>query len=310
MATTNFTTSFVVDQTPEQVFNAVTNVRGWWSEEIEGGTAKLNDEFDYHYKDVHKSKMKLVEVVPNKKVVWLVKDNFFKFTRDKNEWTGNKIVFDISEKDHQTQLRFTQLGLVPEYECFNICSDAWSNYIKNSLHSLVTTGKGRPNAKESEFNDQLLQQHNKEDMERRDYHISITVDITAQEAFKNINEVTKWWTQNLEGRSHNLNDEFTVRFGDVHMSNQKLIEVIPGKKVVWLVTDSKLNFIKNQQEWTGTKISFEISEINGKTQIEFTHIGLAPEVECYEACSNAWGQYIKGSLFKLLTDGKGAPEVK
>ena len=93
MATTNFTTSFVVDQTPEQVFNAVTNVRGWWSEEIEGGTAKLNDEFDYHYKDVHKSKMKLIEVVPNKKVVWLVLDNYFKFTKDKTEWKNNKIVF-------------------------------------------------------------------------------------------------------------------------------------------------------------------------------------------------------------------------
>ena len=133
MATTNFTTSFVVDQTPEQVFNAVTNVRGWWSEEIEGGTAKLNDEFDYHYKDVHKSKMKLIEVVPNKKVVWLVLDNYFKFTKDKTEWKNNKIVFDITEKDNQTQLQFTQVGLVPEYECFKICGDAWSNYIKKQL---------------------------------------------------------------------------------------------------------------------------------------------------------------------------------
>ena len=161
MSTTNFTTSFVVDQTPEQVFNAVTNVRGWWSEDIEGGTAKLNDEFNYHYKDVHKAKMKLVEVVPNQKVVWLVLDNYFKFTKDKNEWKDNKIVFDITQKGNKTQLQFTQLGLVPEYECFNVCSDAWSNYINNSLRNLVTTGKGQPNAKESEFNDQLLQQHNK-----------------------------------------------------------------------------------------------------------------------------------------------------
>lgn len=159
MATKDFTTSFVVDETPQQVFNAVINVRGWWSEEIEGGTAKLNDEFDYHYKDVHKCKMRLIEVIPNKKIVWLVLDNYFKFTEDKHEWKGNKIVFDITEKDNKTQLLFTQLGLVPEYECFNICSDAWSNYIKNSLRSLITTGKGQPNAKESEFNDQLLEKH-------------------------------------------------------------------------------------------------------------------------------------------------------
>ena len=42
-----------VDQTPEEVFNAINNPRGWWSEEIEGSTDKLNDEFNYHYKDVH-----------------------------------------------------------------------------------------------------------------------------------------------------------------------------------------------------------------------------------------------------------------
>ena len=161
MATTNFTTAFVVDQTPKQVFNAVTNVRGWWSEEIEGSTEKLIDEFTYHYGDVHISKMKLIEVIPNKKVVWLVLDNYFKFTNDKNEWKDNKIIFEISEQGDKTQLQFTQLGLVPEYECYDVCRDAWTNYINNSLRSLVTTGKGQPNAKESDFNEQLLQQHQK-----------------------------------------------------------------------------------------------------------------------------------------------------
>ncbi len=147
-------------------------------------------------------------------------------------------------------------------------------------------------------------------MKKQDYNISITVNATAQEAFKSINSVSKWWTEDLEGSSQKLNDEFTVRFGDIHVSKQKLVEVIPDKKVVWLVTDSKLNFIKDKHEWTSTKISFEISEKDGKTQINFTHIGLVPEVECYKDCTNAWNQYIKGSLFKLLTEGKGTPELK
>ena len=154
----NFTTTVVVDQTPKEVFNAVINVRGWWSEEIEGNTSKLNDEFLYHYKDVHVSKMKLIEVIPNKKVVWLVMDNHFNFTKDKSEWTGNKIIFEITEKDNKTQLKFTQVGLVPEYECYDICSNGWSNYINNSLRSLITTGKGQPNPKEGGFNEKLLQQ--------------------------------------------------------------------------------------------------------------------------------------------------------
>jgi hypothetical protein len=157
----NFTTTIVVDERPEQVFNAINNVRGWWSEEIEGGTENLNDEFVYHYKDVHRSKMKLIEVIPNKKVVWLVMDNYFKFTKDKSEWNGNKIVFEISRKEDKTRLQFTQLGLVPEYECYDICRDAWTNYITNSLRSLITTGQGQPNSKESEFDEQLLEQHGK-----------------------------------------------------------------------------------------------------------------------------------------------------
>lgn len=147
-------------------------------------------------------------------------------------------------------------------------------------------------------------------MKAKDYHTSITVDATPAEAFMRINSVTKWWTENLEGSSQKLNDEFTVRFGDVHYSKQKLIEFIPNKKVVWLVTDSKLNFIKDKQEWTNTKISFELSARDNKTEIHFTHFGLLPEVECYDACSNAWSQYIRGSLLHLITTGKGEPDLR
>ena len=147
MTTPDFTATLLVDQTPKQVFDAINNVRGWWSEEIEGGTNKLNDEFKYHYEDVHRCKMKTIELVPNEKVVWHVLDNYFKFTKDKNEWKDTKIIFEISQQDNKTQLRFTHLGLVPQYECYEICSDAWTNYIQNSLRNLITTGKGQPNGK-------------------------------------------------------------------------------------------------------------------------------------------------------------------
>ena len=147
-------------------------------------------------------------------------------------------------------------------------------------------------------------------MEKQDYNASITVDATAQEAFKCINNVTKWWTENLEGRSQELNDEFTVRFGDVHYSRQKLVVVIPDEKVVWLVTDSNLNWIKDKHEWTNTKISFEIAEKDDKIQVHFTHTGLVPEVECFDACSDAWSQYIQQSLLSLITTGKGQPSLK
>lgn len=156
MKTEDFTVTILVDQTAEEVFHAVNNVRGWWSEEIEGGTGKLNDEFLYHFKDVHIAKMRLIEVVPYEKVVWLVLDNHFNFIDDKTEWVGTQIIFDITPKDGKTELRFTHQGLVPAYECYKICYDAWTNYITRSLYNLITTGKGQPNPKEGGFNSELL----------------------------------------------------------------------------------------------------------------------------------------------------------
>jgi hypothetical protein len=147
-------------------------------------------------------------------------------------------------------------------------------------------------------------------MKTQDYHTSIQVNANAAEAFKAINSVTKWWTENLEGSSQKLNDEFTVRFGDVHMSKQKVIELVPDKKVVWLVKESQLNFIKDTDEWTNTQIVFEITSRNNQTQVDFTHTGLVPEGECYDSCSNAWTGYIQGSLKDLINTGKGHPSPK
>ncbi len=144
-------------------------------------------------------------------------------------------------------------------------------------------------------------------MKKQDYTAIITVDNSIQDTFKAINNVSKWWTDDLTGRSQKLNDEFTVQFGDIHKTGQKIIEFIPDKKVVWLVTECRLNFVKDEQEWKNTKIGFELSRESDKTQIHFTHFGLVPEVECFKSCSKGWDYYIKGSLFKLLTEGKGTP---
>ncbi|MFT3912070.1 MAG: SRPBCC domain-containing protein [Ferruginibacter sp.] len=151
MENKSFSTTISVDQSPEAVFNAVTNVRGWWSEEVTGNTAKLNDEFNYHYQDVHRCKMRLIEVIPGKKVVWLVLDNYFSFTKDQTEWTGDKIIFEITQQDTKTQLRFTHEGLVPEYECYSACYNGWTQYIEHSLFDLITTGKGKPNASDKAY---------------------------------------------------------------------------------------------------------------------------------------------------------------
>src|SRR5687767_14296154 len=107
MENQSFTTTILVNQTPNEVFNAVNNVRGWWSEEVEGNTNQLNDEFKYHYEDIHLAKLKVIEMVPNQKVVWHVVENYFNFTKDKKEWTDTKIIFEISRQGKKTKLQFT-----------------------------------------------------------------------------------------------------------------------------------------------------------------------------------------------------------
>ena len=140
-------------------------------------------------------------------------------------------------------------------------------------------------------------------MDQQDYHTSITVDATPHEAFNSINNVSKWWTKDFEGSSQKAGDDFTVRFGEVYIT-MKVVELITDQKIVWLVTDCNKPWLRNKKEWNNTSISFEIAAQDNKTQISFTHMGLVPEIECYGACSNAWSQYINGSLFKLLMEEK------
>lgn len=142
----NFTTAFTADCTPEEAYAAINNVRGWWSGDIKGGTEKAGDIFNYRYRDMHRCTIKIKTSVPGKKVVWHVLNNHFSFTADKTEWKGTDIVFDISRKGGKTEVRFTHVGLVPEYECYEICSDGWTDCINGSLQALINTGKGEPNA--------------------------------------------------------------------------------------------------------------------------------------------------------------------
>jgi len=147
-------------------------------------------------------------------------------------------------------------------------------------------------------------------MSNKDFTTTILVDQTAKEAFNAINSVSGWWTENVEGGANKLNGVFTTHFGETFIT-MKVVELVPGKKVVWLVTDCYKHWLKgNKTEWTGTKISFEISPKGKKTEVRFTHHGLIPKLECFDGCSNAWGEYIQQSLLSLITTGKGNADAK
>lgn len=128
-----------------------------------------------------------------------------------------------------------------------------------------------------------------------------------EEVFAAINDVPAWWG-NIEGASQQVGDEFIYRHGDMHTSKQRITESIPGKKVVWAILDSQLNFVADQTEWNGHTITFDIEAQDGQTKLTFKQQGLIPQLECYDACSGAWTFYVKDSLYKLITTGKGEPD--
>lgn len=151
------TATMTVDQSPEAVFEAIANVRGWWSGNLIGDTAALHDEFvftdDCEYagetvqakKGIRFARFQLTEVVPGQRVVWHVVDSDLTFIYDRDEWTDTNVIFDITTDAQGTTLHFTHEGLTAaESACFEACSRGWTFYITQSLPQLITTGAGQP----------------------------------------------------------------------------------------------------------------------------------------------------------------------
>ena len=145
----------------------------------------------------------------------------------------------------------------------------------------------------------------------KNYTATIEVAKSPQEVFNCLTEVTKWWSKDFEGYSAKLNDEFVIHHPGQHYSKQNLIEFIPNLSIVWLVTESRLYWLTNdQQEWTDTKMNFGISHRGNKTSIHFTHEGLTPDKECYEMCAQGWNIVFKNWLFYYLTTREPCPEME
>lgn len=142
MKKTDFSLELMTTKAPKEVFQDVLNVREWWSgyhsEEFEGSTKKLHDEFSFSAAaGAHYSKQKLVELIPDKRIVWLVTDSDFDYIEKRDEWTGTKLIFEISKETDKTKLTFTHEGLTPEVECYNSCAPSWTQYLQHKLLPLI-----------------------------------------------------------------------------------------------------------------------------------------------------------------------------
>lgn len=143
-------------------------------------------------------------------------------------------------------------------------------------------------------------------MTSQSFSTAFVVDRTTAEVFAAIVDVRAWWSGDIEGHTDRLG-EFTYRYEDIHYSRQRITELRPAQRIVWRVLDAYLSFTEDPREWVGTEITFDLRPQADQTQVCFSHLGLSPELECFDQCSSAWGFYINESLYGLITAGTGQP---
>lgn len=141
-------------------------------------------------------------------------------------------------------------------------------------------------------------------MDNSSYSYRFTSAKSAKEIYNVLLQIDKWWLgiygEQISGGGQKLDDEFRYTAGNgVHYSKQKLVELVPEKKITWQVAESHLSFLQDKNEWTGTKIGFEIMPTANVTEVIFSHEGLTRQLECYNACSGAWTQYMERLKEKL-----------
>jgi len=130
------------------------------------------------------------------------------------------------------------------------------------------------------------------------FRYQFTVPQSAEKLTKRLLDVRSWWSnvygETFSGESEKPGDEFNFKAGGgAHDTTQRLVELVLGKKIVWLVTESNLSFLADPEEWKGTRLIFTLEPKGDETQVTFTHEGLTQAIECWDACSNGWTAYLQ-----------------
>lgn len=275
-----YTVETTVAKTPGEVFSLMIDLKKWWPEDMDGSELLPGVEFDLSVGEEHYSKNRVTDFESGKRFAWVVTDSIRR--ADGFQWTGTKIIFELIPDSINTIIKFTYDGVILEQEADKltlICDMA----IKDLLYNYITYGKTK-----------------------RDFSVTIEVKKTAAEVFKALTEgVVKWWGgPDLSGYTTRLNDEFVIHHPGAHYSKQKIVELVPNERLVWLVTESELTWLKqDKQEWTNTKLIFEITNDDDETRLRFTHVGLTPGKECYDACTRTgWDIVIKDYLYQYIVE--------
>lgn len=138
------------------------------------------------------------------------------------------------------------------------------------------------------------------------YATALVLCATPEEVYAAVTNPRAWWAELLEGHPTGIGSEFTFEVPGVHWSRLRVVNDGPTR-IAWDVVDARIEYVEQADEWTGTRIVFELEPVPEGTRLSFVHHGLMPELECYDSCSQAWASLVHGSLRRLVIDGRGEP---
>lgn len=124
-------------------------------------------------------------------------------------------------------------------------------------------------------------------------------------------DIEKWWTKpNAIIASVGDLAKFTFP-PQLSYWTFKAVELVPNKRVVLECVDAYHIILEkpeaSQTEWLGSKMAFEIISTPAGCDVRLEHIGLVPELHCYEVCEAGWNFFYLESLQALLDTGEGKP---
>ncbi len=128
----------VIEASPAAVYENITTQKGlagWWTPDTQA-KVEVNSVLRFGFGPSYFKEMKVVMLVPNKKVEW-------KCIAATEEWIGTTIEFDLKPEAGKTVVYFSHNNWESQTPMLSQCSYDWAMFLR-SLKLLCEKGRGLP----------------------------------------------------------------------------------------------------------------------------------------------------------------------
>ena len=148
---------------------------------------------------------------------------------------------------------------------------------------------------------------------RVNYEKTINVQANPEQVFHALTaQMALWWTTHTEGTLISVGDKIKVDFppNNGHWTFEATT-LVPDRVVELKCIDAH-HVVAGQpteieEEWLGTELRWHISADGDGSKVAFEHVGLTPELHCYDICHEGWGFFFATSFAAHLNEGLGMP---